>query len=57
MKKYVKPAIEGFDMSPVSILEGSVKVKAKAAISSFRTDDADWETTSSGTKKYNFWDE
>ena len=60
MKKYIKPALKGYDMAPVSILEGSLKVKGKIGVSSFRTDEDDWtaEETSTGQtrSKYNFWE-
>lgn len=57
MKKYIKPALKGYDMTPVSILEGSIKVKAKIGISTFFTDDDDWsKDEQTGQKKYNFWE-
>lgn len=59
MKKYIKPDIEDLDMAPVSILEGSVKVKGKIGVSTFFTDEDDWETVEENgqkKKKYNFWD-
>lgn len=47
-------------MAPTNILQGSLKVKAKVGISSFRTDEDDWTTeeSSDGTtkSKYNFWE-
>lgn len=58
MKKYIKPAISLYDVAPTSIMAGSVKIrKARVGISSFFTDDNDWETDDSGNKtNYNFWD-
>lgn len=60
MKKYVKPELTGYEMSPVRIMEGSVVVKGKKiGVSSFFTDEDDWTTeTSNGTTKkaYSFWD-
>jgi len=60
MKQYKKPTFASFDMAPVSILEGSVKIKGKVGISSFFTDRDDWETTtdSNGNARstYSFWE-
>ena len=60
MKKYIKPELTGYEMSPVRIMEGSVKVKAKkVGVSSFFTDEDDWhEETVNGESKraYSFWD-
>jgi len=61
MKKYSKPTIACFDMAPVSILEGSVKIKGKIGVSSFFTDNDDWEKTTNeetGTSQrtYTFWE-
>ena len=58
MKRYIKPALKGYDMAPVSILEGSsTEVKARIGISTFFTDDDDWsKDENTGEKKYNFWE-
>ncbi|MCR5394553.1 MAG: hypothetical protein K6E86_04095 [Bacteroidales bacterium] len=60
MKKYITPELRTYDMAPTNILQGSLKVKAKVGISSFRTDEDDWTTeeSSDGTtkSKYNFWE-
>lgn len=57
MKKYVKPALKGYDMTPVSIMEGSVTVKGKIGVSTFFTDEDDWSTDeNTGQKKYDFWE-
>ena len=57
MKRYIKPALKGYDMAPVSILEGSTEVKARIDISTFFTDDDDWsKDENTGEKKYNFWE-
>ena len=60
MKKYISPTIKGYDMAPVSIMEGSLEVKGRIGISTFYTDENDWtsETDSQGntSSKYSFWE-
>lgn len=57
MKKYVKPELHGYEMSPVRIMEGSIIVKAKkVGVSSFFTDEDDWTQESNGKRSYSFWD-
>jgi hypothetical protein len=60
MKKYITPKVWSYDMGPSSILQGSLAVKGKIGISSFRTDEDDWftEESSDGTNKskYSFWE-
>lgn len=61
MKKYIKPSMTNYDMTPTSILEGSVTIKGKIGISSFFTDNDDWEvkedeSTGQKTREYQFWE-
>lgn len=57
MKKYIKPELHGYEMSPVRIMEGSIIVKAKkVGVSSFFTDEDDWTQESNGKRSYSFWD-
>ena len=57
-KTYIKPAISGREVGPVVIMAGSVTVKTRIGISSFRTDTDNWDTddTDKTKKSYNFWD-
>lgn len=57
-KQYIKPAMCHYEMAKPQILAGSVNVKARVGISSFRTDDDDWtnEDGSTSAKKYSFWE-
>ena len=60
MKKYISPTIKGYDMAPVSIMEGSMEVKSRIGISTFYTDENDWTTEENAqgekTSKYSFWE-
>ena len=60
-KTYIKPAISGREVGPVVIMAGSVTVKTRIGISSFRTDTNDWyndgtDADDNQKKSYKFWD-
>lgn len=57
-KNYVKPGLKPYDMATPNLMAGSVRIRSRIGVSSFHTDENDWETdeeSSTGTQKYGFW--
>lgn len=56
-KNYIKPEMAPYEMAPISIMQGSVTVRNRVGISSFRTDDGWWSDGQQGSGNYSFWSE
>lgn len=58
-KNYIKPEMAPYEMAPLSIMQGSVTVRNRVGISSFRTDDSWWSDGQGGNQSgnYSFWSE
>lgn len=58
-KNYIKPEMAPYEMAPISIMQGSVTVRNRVGISSFRTDDSWWNDGQGGNqgRSYSFWSE